>query len=72
MTEQEKPNGRPSADGRREQKTNSETDESKTYVYESAGIYERKGTIPWFLILVAVGLIVWGVYYLIYYWRPPT
>jgi hypothetical protein len=43
----------------------------ETYVYKSAGIYEREGRVPLWLLLVIIGLLVWGVYYLIYYWHPP-
>ena len=38
------------------------------YIYKQAGIRERHGHIPIWLILVALGLIVWGVYYTIRYW----
>lgn len=43
-------------------------DEPGTYVYEPAGIRERSGYVPAWLKLVALGLIVWGVYYTIRYW----
>jgi cbb3-type cytochrome oxidase subunit FixP-like protein len=42
--------------------------EPDTYVHESAGIRERSGYIPTWLSLVAVGLIVWGIYYMIRFW----
>lgn len=38
------------------------------YVHESAGIRERSGYIPTWLTFVAVGLIVWGIYYMIRFW----
>jgi hypothetical protein len=41
------------------------------YVYAVSGIAERKGRIPVWLWLVALGLTVWGIYYLIAYWNPP-
>lgn len=43
----------------------------ETYVYPDAGIRERRDHIPLWLILVAVGLIIWAVYYLIQNWSPP-
>ena len=39
-----------------------------TYLYEPAGIQERSGSIPTWLKLVALGLILWGLYYMIRYW----
>ena len=42
--------------------------EPGTYVHEPAGIRERSGSIPTWLILVACGLILWGLYYMIRYW----
>ena len=43
-------------------------DEPGLYVYEPAGIRERSGSIPAWLKLVTLGLILWGVYYAIRYW----
>lgn len=40
------------------------------YLYQSAGIRERTGYIPAWLIFVAVGLLVWGAYYLVNNWTP--
>ena len=45
-------------------------EKSEEYLYQSAGIQERKGYIPAWLILVAVGLTLWGGYYLVQYWSP--
>ena len=42
--------------------------EPGTYVHEPAGIRERSGSIPIWLILVVCGLILWGMYYMIRYW----
>ena len=43
------------------------------YTYESAGISERKGNVPAWLWIVAVALVIWGIYYLVTYWNaPPT
>ncbi len=39
------------------------------YVYESAGITEREGRVP--LWLVVVSLMIWGPYYLFTYWNAP-
>jgi hypothetical protein len=41
------------------------------YTYESAGIAEREGSVPFWLWIVVVLLLVWGVYYLVAYWNPP-
>ena len=41
------------------------------YLYRSAGITERPGHVPLWLLLVMIGLIVWGGYYLFAYWSPP-
>lgn len=43
----------------------------KEYEYKQAGIRVRSGLIPLWLILVAIGLIVWGIYYIIQFWNPP-
>ncbi len=40
----------------------------KAYLYRHAGIREREGGIPLWLMLVCIGLIVWSVYYMIRYW----
>ncbi|GJL79329.1 MAG: hypothetical protein NPINA01_23180 [Nitrospinaceae bacterium] len=46
------------------------TGEGEEYTYQSAGIRERDGTIPLWLILVGVGLMIWSGYYLFRYWTP--
>jgi hypothetical protein len=43
-------------------------DEPGIYVHEPAGIRERSGSVPTWLKLVALGLILWGVYYTIRFW----
>ncbi|HUJ79886.1 MAG TPA: hypothetical protein VLY45_06190 [Nitrospiria bacterium] len=43
-------------------------DEGDTYLYEASGIRERHGYIPVWLALVSIGLLAWGVYYMIRYW----
>lgn len=50
--------------------SDSENPEEEEYVYQSAGIRERTGAVPLWLILVMVGLFVWGGYYLYRYWTP--
>ncbi len=40
------------------------------YLYTTAGIRERSGTVPAWLIAVVVGLLAWGGYYLVVYWTP--
>lgn len=42
------------------------------YTYQTAGLRERSGTIPLWLWVVYIGLIVWGVYYTWTYWTPPA
>lgn len=46
--------------------------EHSVYTYESAGIAERKGNVPIWLWIVAVSLLIWGIYYLITYWNAPV
>lgn len=41
----------------------------RTYLYRHAGIREREGGIPLWLVLVVIGLLVWSVYYTIRYWN---
>ncbi len=43
--------------------------ESIIYRYEPSGIRERSGHIPIWLTLVALGLILWGIYYAMRYWN---
>ncbi|MCF8721807.1 hypothetical protein [Nitrospina gracilis] len=42
------------------------------YTYQTAGIRERDGYVPLWLILVGVGLLIWSGYYLWAYWLPPV
>lgn len=46
--------------------------EHALYTYESAGISERKGSIPVWLWIVVVSLLIWGGYYLAAYWNAPA
>jgi hypothetical protein len=43
-------------------------DEPGVYVHEPAGIRERSGSVPAWLKLIALGLILWGLYYTIRFW----
>ena len=45
--------------------------EHAVYIYESAGISERKGNVPAWLWIVAVALVIWGIYYIVTYWNAP-
>jgi hypothetical protein len=45
-------------------------EEDDAYVYRHAGIKERTGFVPLWLILVVVSLLIWSVYYTIRYWSP--
>lgn len=40
------------------------------YHFVSAGIRERPGRIPVWLLLVTISLLLWGSYYLATYWNP--
>ncbi|MGP0628692.1 hypothetical protein ACTRW9_03205 [Nitrospina sp. 32_T5] len=53
------------------QATESKNGSDAEYTYQTAGIRERHGYVPVWLILVCVGLLVWGGYYLWTYWTPP-
>jgi hypothetical protein len=46
------------------------SEEERPYLYRHAGIEERSGGIPLWLMLVVVGLLLWGVYYTIQFWNP--
>jgi hypothetical protein len=45
--------------------------EHSVYTYESAGIAEREGSVPIWLWIVVVSLLIWGAYYLDTYWNAP-
>jgi hypothetical protein len=47
----------------------SEREREETYLYNSSGIRERHGTVPLWLQLVVIALIVWGIYYLVRFWN---
>ena len=40
------------------------------YEYVSAGVKEKPGRVPVWLMTVICGLFIWGGYYLIAYWNP--
>lgn len=42
----------------------------EVHVYRHSGIQERRGTVPVWLLLVAIGLLIWSVYYTVRYWTP--
>ncbi len=44
--------------------------DDQPYLYRHAGIEERDGRIPFWLMLVVVGLLVWSAYYTIRFWSP--
>lgn len=44
--------------------------EKKEYLYTSAGIREREGHIPGWLICLGVTILIWSTYYLFSYWNP--
>jgi hypothetical protein len=41
------------------------------FKYQDADLLERHGYVPYWLKLVTIGLVIWGVYYLWAYWGPP-
>ena len=42
----------------------------KVFLYQDAELMERHGSVPYWLKLVTIGLIAWGLYYLWTYWTP--
>jgi hypothetical protein len=48
--------------------TKTEAEGDNAYLYRHAGIREREGRIPFWLLLVVVSLIIWSVYYTVKYW----
>lgn len=46
----------------------SKAEGDQTYVYRHAGIREREGGVPFWLILVCISLVLWSIYYTIRYW----
>jgi hypothetical protein len=46
------------------------SEETQPHLYRHAGITESDGQIPFWLILVVVGLLIWSVYYAIRFWSP--
>jgi hypothetical protein len=45
--------------------------EGDIFLYKDSGIQENHGYIPIWLVLVAIALVVWAVYYTVAYWGPP-
>jgi len=65
------PNPRPNAGGDHPtQDAPAEHRHDPVYRYVDSGIQERHGEVPLWLWIVVVGLIVWGIYYLVAYWSP--
>ena len=54
-----------------EQLDNEPRKEEEAFLYKDSGIHENRGYIPFWLILVAIALLIWGIYYTIQYWEPP-
>jgi hypothetical protein len=44
----------------------------KIFLYQDAELMERHGYVPYWLKLVTVGLVLWGLYYLWTFWSPPA
>ena len=51
--------------------SNTSPEKPDSYLYRSAGITERLGHVPVWLIFVIIGLFAWGGYYLLEFWSPP-
>ena len=63
------------SDGEAGAKTQSqphEVPEEPVYLHTAAGLRGRKGRVPLWLWFVVVALAVWGMYYLMTYWNPPS
>lgn len=45
--------------------------EGEVFLYKDSGIHENRGYIPFWLILVAIALVVWSIYYMVENWSPP-
>ncbi len=43
----------------------------EVFLYKDAELMERHGYVPYWLKLVTIGLIIWGLYYMWAYWFPP-
>lgn len=44
---------------------------NEIFLYQDAGLTERHGYVPYWLKLVTISLVIWGIYYLWAYWSPP-
>ncbi len=44
-------------------------EKQELFEYKNSGIRERKGKIPLWIWFVTVVLLIWGVYYLVAFWK---
>ncbi|HXF93243.1 MAG TPA: cbb3-type cytochrome c oxidase N-terminal domain-containing protein [Nitrospiraceae bacterium] len=51
-------------------KPSNDHETEQVYHYRHAGIRERDGVVPLWLMLVVLGLLIWSIYYLLRYWSP--
>ncbi len=58
--------------GERDPKAAMGGERNEVFLYKDSGIRERHGRIPPWLVAVAIALIVWSVYYVVTYWKPPV
>jgi hypothetical protein len=62
-------------DGRKDPEVESMPDAdpyaSGAYEYRDSQLREHHGHVPSWLWIVTLGLIVWGVYYVVVYWNAP-
>jgi len=45
------------------------TEKEEEYLYKQSGIRERHGSVPLWLKLVVVALLIWSLYYMIRFWN---
>lgn len=72
MTEQQSNNKVEGVEATKSQPASTHEPGHSIYTYENAGIAERKGHVPIWLWIVAVSLLIWGIYYLVTYWNAPV
>lgn len=68
MSSQQEQQTRDQRSGQPEPETLHGSKDDQPYLYRHAGIEERHGSIPLWLTLVVVGLLIWSVYYTIRFW----
>lgn len=54
-----------------EKPANAKSRDNPVYYYPDSGIQEQHGYVPVWLQVVAISLLVWGIYYMVENWSPP-